>query len=135
MLGHGWYSAEPHRVAWRWRDPYGDRPRLKLQLNIELTDGRRVQVVSDGAWKSASGPIVYNDLSDGETYDAQLKRPGWDIPGFDDAQWDRVAIVEAPSGRLTAQLLPPARVIATLPVEREQVPKGILPTLFGARTY
>lgn len=135
MLGHGWYSAEPHRMAWRWRDPYGDRPRLKVQLNIELVDGRRLHVVSDGAWKSASGPIVYNDLADGETYDAQLEHPGWDIAGFDDAQWDRVALVEAPTGRLTAQLLPPTRVIETLPVQRELSPQGVLPTITASRIY
>ena len=45
-----------------------------MQLNIELVDGSRVTVVTDENWKTAAGPIMYNDNSHGETYDVRLDR-------------------------------------------------------------
>jgi alpha-L-rhamnosidase len=77
MLGNGWYSAEPDvPPSPGGRAPYGDRPRLILQMNVELADGRRLSAVSDSTWKTSRGPIVYNDLFNGETYDARLEHPG-----------------------------------------------------------
>jgi alpha-L-rhamnosidase len=122
MLGHGWYSADPDRLG--FRVPYGDRPRVILQLNIELGDGRKASIVSDASWKASSGPIVYNDLAHGETYDARLEQPGWCAAGFDDSSWEPALLVEAPNGGLTAQLLPPSQIMETLPVARVVTPNG-----------
>ena len=114
MLGHGWYSAEsdvpPSPIH---REPYGDRPCLLLQLNVELADGSRVSVASDRRWRTAPGPIVYNDYNHGETYDARRERPGWDDVRYDDRGWAGASEVRGPGGRLVAQPLPPIRVMAT----------------------
>jgi alpha-L-rhamnosidase len=124
MLGNGWYSAEAERLTPGSRDPYGDRPCLILQLDVEFDDGRRTSVVSNGTWKSASGPITYNDLADGERYDARLEILGWNTAGFDDTAWAPVSPIKAPSGKLSSELLPPTRVIETRAVSRELIPKG-----------
>ena len=116
MLGHGWYSAEEDiPPSPSHRTPYGDRPRLLLQAIIEYADGRKVSIVSDGEWKTAPGPITYNDFNNGERYDARLERAGWDSPGYDDAGWQQAVGVDAPGGALVAQSMPPARVIETRP--------------------
>jgi alpha-L-rhamnosidase len=120
VLGHGWYSGEadaPGREV-----IYGDRPKLLLQLNVELSDGRRFSVSSDAAWRTHAGPIIYNDLANGERYDARLEQPGWDKAGFNDSGWENASKAEAPSGTLTAQLLPPAKVIETRSPARVLVP-------------
>ena len=125
MLGNGWYSAEADvPPSPDHRDPYNDRPILRIQLNIELVDGSRVTVVTDENWKTASGPIVYNDNSHGETYDACLERPGWDMPDYDDSDWRSAVKVAAPSGKLVSQMIPPIRVMDTLTAKdmRETAP-------------
>ena len=119
MLGNGWYSAEDDvPPSPSHRQPYGDRPVARLQLDAELADGRAVRLVSDTTWRASAGPVTYNDYSHGETYDARLEQPGWCEPGFDDRHWERAEAAEAPSGRLRAQPLPPIRVVRTMPPER-----------------
>jgi len=124
MLGNGWYSAEadvPPSPA--GRAPYGDRPRLILQMNVELDDGQSFSVASDSNWKTSPGPITYNDLLNGETYDARLEQPGWDKLGFNDSAWENALLVEPPSGALTAELLPPGRVVQTIQPVKMLTPK------------
>ena len=116
MLGHGWYSAEDDiPPSPSHRTPYGDRPSLLLQGLVEYADGEQVSIASDGGWKAAPGPITYNDFNNGERYDARLEKAGWDSPGYDDAAWQPAVAVDIPGGALTAQSMPPARVIETRP--------------------
>ncbi|TQM66796.1 alpha-L-rhamnosidase [Actinomadura hallensis] len=115
VLGHGWYSAEddvgPGPLP---RTPYGDRPRVLLQIEIETGDGRRSVVTTGEHWRTAPGPVTYNDYGHGERHDARREPPGWDAPGFDAASWTPAAVVDPPEARLTAQLVQPVRVIETL---------------------
>jgi len=115
MLGNGWYSAEADiPPAPRHREPYSDRPALLLQANIDLADGCCRHVASGEDWRWAAGPILYNDYSNGETYDARREQPGWNSPGFDDAGWHRASVVAGPNGSLVAQMIPPVEVVQTL---------------------
>ena len=108
MLGNGWYS-EPG-----WKTPYGDSPRLLLQMNVEYADGRSTSIRSDGNWKTSGGPITHNDLYGGETYDARLEKPGWASAGYDLTDWDPAVVKEAPGGRMKSQLMPPIVVNQTI---------------------
>ncbi len=124
MLGNGWYSAEADVApSPAGRSPYGDRPRFILQMNVEDEDGQSLSVVSDSNWKASAGPITYNDLFNGETYDARLEQPGWDKPDFNNSSWESASTVEPPSGTLTAELLPPCRVMQTLAPVKMLTPK------------
>jgi len=88
ILGDGWYaSVLAHHCR---RLYYGGRPRFLAQLEIELADGSRMTVGSDGDWKASYGPILHADLLLGCEYDMRLEMPGWDKPGFDDAEWEPV---------------------------------------------
>jgi alpha-L-rhamnosidase len=92
---------------------YRNREAL-LQLAIELEGGQRVEVVTDGSWKAAQGPILSDDVYNGETYDARLETRGWDRAGFDDGAWKPAAVVNGPQGVLSAQMMPPIRVVDTI---------------------
>jgi len=130
MLGHGWYSAEADvPPAPSSREPYGQRPVLLLQMNVELADGERVSVVSDRTWSVSEGPIRYNDYCNGEVYDARLEIPGWDSPGYDASDWDQALEVRGPGGALVAQMIPPIKVVQTLK------PVGILHPKDGVYVY
>ena len=84
ILGDGWYAGYvglggPHR--------YGPQALALAQVEIEFTDGTRQTIVTDDAWKAASGPIFQSDMLMGETYDARRELTGWNTPEFDDSKW------------------------------------------------
>lgn len=98
MLGEGWYGSRA----------------LMFQLNIELAGGKRMSVESGPAWKAAQGPIVSDGVWNGEVYDARKETPGWDSPGFDDASWAAAQVIEGPKGVLSAEMMPPIRVVDSM---------------------
>lgn len=115
ILGHGWYSAETDVGPGPFpRTPWGDRPAALLLIEIETTDGGRITVAGDETWRTAPGPIVYNDYAHGERHDARREIPDWDRAGFTADEWTPVTSVNAPAGRVRTGLLEPARVIETL---------------------
>ncbi|AZM49260.1 hypothetical protein DMB38_28825 [Streptomyces sp. WAC 06738] len=133
MLGHGWYSAEDDNGPGPFpRTPWGDRPAALLRIEVETEGGERVTVVSDGSWRTAPGPVRYNDYAQGERYDAREETPGWDAPGFAATGWSPVTPVPAPAGRVRSQPLEPARVVGTLaPVATASAGDGVRIADFG----
>ena len=98
MLGEGWYKSRA----------------LLLQMNIELVNGKRLSVTSSPAWRGKDGPITSDSVWDGEIYDAPRETPGWDRPGFNDSNWAAAQLVKSPGGVLSAQMMPPIRVVDTI---------------------
>ena len=109
MLGGGWATLRGH-----FRHGLYKTPALLLQVNIELEGGKAVSVASDDSWKMAKGPIVSDSVYDGEVYDARREITGWDQPGFDDSSWSAAQTLEGSKGVLSAQMMPPIRVIDSM---------------------
>ncbi|MBI4165785.1 MAG: family 78 glycoside hydrolase catalytic domain [Acidobacteria bacterium] len=112
MLGNGWAVmdkrfGEPLMTPYSW-------PALLLQMEIETADGKRLTVASDGTWKTGSSPIVSNSIYDGEVYDARRESPFFDRSGYGDASWATAQVMKPTGGVLSAQMIPPIRVIDTL---------------------
>lgn len=78
-LGDGWWSGY---VGWQeTRGRYGSLENsLILQLEVELADGSRFTLGTDGTWTCHTGPILCSDFMMGEVYDARRERIGWDLP-------------------------------------------------------
>jgi alpha-L-rhamnosidase len=123
LLGNGWYRGN---LAWEdRRNLYGDRLALLCQIHVTYKDGREEVITSDGAWKSAAGPVLMSEIYHGETYDARLEKAGWAAPGFDDRQWSGVRLAEHPKDHLVAPAGPPVRRIEELkPVRVFKTPAG-----------
>jgi alpha-L-rhamnosidase len=119
-LGGGWATLGRGMAN---QKPYYPQPALLLQMNIELEGGKRIQVSSDGSWKAGPGPIVSNSVYDGEVYDARLETPGWDRAGFDDGKWTAAQVVPGSSGAISAQMMPPIRVVDTLMPQKISSPQ------------
>ncbi len=85
MLGQGWYQgyADGYPVRWKCENC----SIFRFQMNIELEGGKQISVVSDPSWKGMDGPVLFNNIYNGEIYDARRELPGWDKTGFDDSQW------------------------------------------------
>jgi len=126
MLGSGWYDS-PAMDVWGFHlAPWIAPPKLLLQIDIEYDDGTREAVVTDASWKCATGPIVFNSIRGGQTYDARREKSGWDQPGYDDSSWHDAKIAPAPAGQLRAQFHPPIRATASIrPVKLTEPKPGV----------
>jgi alpha-L-rhamnosidase len=102
-------------------------PRMILQLEIEYADGSSQTIISDDSWKvTADGPVLANNEFDGEEYDARKEFPGWNAPGFDDSKWLPAQLVDAPGGKLEAQINRNIKVMETLhPKSIKEIQPGI----------
>ncbi|HEY4208356.1 MAG TPA: family 78 glycoside hydrolase catalytic domain [Puia sp.] len=122
-LGDGWYRGIFGQ--WNYHNNYGDDASLLLQLIVEYTDGTTDTVISDGSWKSSTGPIRYADLYNGEIYDARLEKKDWTAPAFDDKDWKDVVVRNYPRNNLVATVSPPVKEHETFsPVKIFTSPAG-----------
>ena len=75
QLGNGWYAG---RIG-----NYGQIPAFLCKMVITYKDGSKQTIVSDENWKVyTEGPVIYNDLFDGEHYDNRLYPTGWSEPNY-----------------------------------------------------
>jgi alpha-L-rhamnosidase len=109
MLGGGWATERAGNIP-----PYYKSPALLFQMSIQLADGKTVSISSDTSWKTAPGPVVSNSVYDGDIYDARLAQPGWDRPGFNDSGWAPTQQETGTQGLISAEMMPPIRVVDTL---------------------
>ncbi|MFJ8941516.1 family 78 glycoside hydrolase catalytic domain [Streptomyces sp. NPDC102365] len=108
-LGNG-YGRRFNPYGFRWTGP----KQAIVLIDVTFADGSRRSITSDTSWKWSKGPVVANDIYDGETYDARAEQPGWDTGSFDDASWNAVAPADAPSDTLAANTMTPMRVTQSL---------------------
>ncbi|MFC2124701.1 family 78 glycoside hydrolase catalytic domain [Bacteroidota bacterium] len=132
LLGNGWYNMKT-RDVWSFdRAPWIADPTFILQVVIEYQNGEKQLIVSDETWKCAPGPIIFNQVRQGETYDANMEQAGWDEPGFDDSGWFPIRKVRGPEGSLITQTNQPSKIMKELPpVSIKEVKKGIFVADFG----
>jgi alpha-L-rhamnosidase len=113
-LGTGWYNYHT-RSAWDFdKALWRNSPTLLCQVEVELGNGKKVSLSSDQTWKVTNGPLQFDGIMNGEFYDARKEVPGWSNKGFNNANWKNSVVVMGPSGFLSAQSMPPIRVIKTI---------------------
>lgn len=113
MLGNGFYGQNM-AFGVKFLD-YG-KPVLKCLLRIDYKDGSTEFITTNDTWQSTCGPIVFDNVYAGETYDAQKEISNWNHPDCDFEGWENSKIrtsIEIP--KLTAQLIPPIKKINYLP--------------------
>ncbi|MBL7189776.1 MAG: glycoside hydrolase family 78 protein [Phycisphaerae bacterium] len=126
ILGGGFYRLPTPDIFGFATAPWTAPPKLLLDIEVEYTDGTQQTIASDPDWKWSTGPIVYQCLRGGETYDARLEDKSWKLHGFDDSTWEKAQKTPAPSGRLVSQQLPPIRAHKTIkPVKLSQPKPGV----------
>lgn len=119
-LGNGFYGQN---ISWK-RDPESDKdvaygpPAVKLLVKLKYKDGSRENIYTDDNWKETTGPIVFNNIYGGDTYDARYEVEGWNTVGFDDRQLKNASVTTPIVGKLTAQQIPPIRKLREFAPER-----------------
>jgi alpha-L-rhamnosidase len=116
MLGLGWFGSRAAIV----------------QIEVEFAGGKRANVASDSTWKAAQGPILADNIYDGEIYDARRETTGWDRAGFDDSRWEPVSLNDPPKGVLSSEMMPPIRAVGEImPVKMTSPKPGMWVFDFG----
>ena len=131
LIGYGWYAG--HMNLFDLRCIYGYFPQFLAQLEIELKDGTKMTLSTDGQWRSTlNGPVRWSDLLDGEGYDCRREMPGWDKAGFDDHAWLQAWMQPRDQVLLVSQVCQPVRKICELrPVSVKEVKPGVYIYDFG----
>jgi alpha-L-rhamnosidase len=112
ILGSGWYD---HHTSTGWQfnhAPWRDHPKMICDLIID----DKCLLKSDSTWKTATGPIIFDSLRKGETYDARLEIPGWNQVNFDDSGWQAATHIAPPPGILEPQKVAPIAVFDSFKV-------------------
>ncbi len=111
ILGNGWFNLVIPHVLRYYAADYIDTPRLLFQLDIFNADGTKSSVVSDPTWKfTTQGPIRFNNILSGETWDANREINGWNKTGYRETNWKHAIKTVGPAGRLEAQYLKPVAI-------------------------
>lgn len=116
ILGNGYFNPVVPSLLREYAADFIDTPRLRCELLLEYADGTTELVPSDASWKfTTAGPIRFNSIRAGETYDARMELGTYSQTGFDDRNWSFAQPAAAPAGRLRNRTLPPVRVVQTIP--------------------
>ena len=93
QLGNGMQNA-PGGAIWDFhKAAFRAAPKLAF-----LLEGGGVRLQSDSSVKTAPSPVYFDDLRAGVRYDARREIPGWDLPEFDDSDWENAMPCAAPRG-------------------------------------
>lgn len=114
ILGNGWYHPITPDLFGFEKAPWRQAPKLLINIDVDFSDGTRQTIASGSSWKWSTGPMVFNCIRAGITYDARLDMPGWAAPHFADSKWLQAVEVEPPKGELKAQMQPPMRITETV---------------------
>lgn len=100
---------------------------LAMQLIVRYDDGSSDRFVTDNSWKcTTDGPVLYDNLYYGETYDATKEIVGWDTINFDDSGWDGADVFDLQNRTMSAELVP---------IKASEKIKPISETNLGNNTY
>lgn len=104
ILGNGWYSGGWQQWKSQLKPIYGNQPFLRLQLEIELSDGQKEIVESDEKWRGTdTGPLRFSGIYEGESCDARKDFPGWDTAAFVENSWRPIDIGHPKVGSMVSQ--------------------------------
>ncbi len=111
ILANGFYGQN---LAFAADLSYG-KPACKVLVRIEFDDGTIRNIASNSSWKVSTGPVVFDNVYGGETYDARYEETGWSKSGFNDEHWQSAQVVQPVVKEIAAQMLPPNRRTNVLP--------------------
>jgi len=123
VLGNGWYRGY---IGFNPKpNLYGKDIALLFQLEVTYTDGSKATIISDGSWKSSTGPVRFAEIYYGATIDDNMQQKNWSVTNFDDSKWSGVKVEDFRKDILVATNNEPVRKHETFkPLKIFTTPKG-----------
>lgn len=114
LLGNG-FQNNPGGYIWDFdKADFRSTPKFSM----EVKKGEDVLFFSDETFKITPSPIRSDDYRFGEIYDANYETDGWNLPGYDDAEWTYALPATPPEGELRlADIDPIVKECEISPVE------------------
>lgn len=128
-LGNGFYNPLPMKM-WGGRNIRDElttgRPIFIAALVLEYENGENEMIVSDNSWNYEYGPMLRNSVYLGEVYDANREIEGWNMPEYQDNNWQKALVKQSPGGKLQKLFFPPIQLTEEIsPVEIYQQEEGL----------
>lgn len=121
QLGNGFLNNIGGQV-WDF-DKAEFRSAPKVALAFETEKG--VLFEADESFKTSPSPILFDDLREGEHYDARKEIDGWANAGFDDSAWNNAIPAVTPKGEPAVSKAPALKIMQRLsPVRYHAYGKG-----------
>ncbi|MBR5517454.1 MAG: family 78 glycoside hydrolase catalytic domain [Clostridia bacterium] len=99
ILGNGFHN-NPGGFIWAFdKASFRGTPMVSVRL-VYTDDGKTKEIVSDESFKTMPSAIKTDDYRFGVVYDANDEIVGWNMPGFDDSNWNSVLKANPPKGEL-----------------------------------
>lgn len=120
IVGNGFYGQS---ISWK-NDPESERdlsygiPAAKLLIKLTYTDGTQSDFYTDKSWKNSTGPIVFDNVYGGDTYDARYEITGWNTTGYNDSKWSQAKTISPKLNKISIQEMPPIRRLKELAPQR-----------------
>lgn len=136
FLGNGRYS-QPHFLSSRStltvKKFKEAAPKFSAEILICFEDGEELTIASDESWIVVDSPITFDDIYDGEIYDARIENSETDQATSSNKGDRRARVIEPPCGELrSSNMMPPVRKIRYLPPRAILNPKpGVYVFDFG----
>ena len=116
ILGNGFYGQN---ISWK-NNPEAEKdlaygvPAVRLLIKVTYADGSEDEFYSDENWQASTGPIVFDNVYGGDTYDARYELPGWNNSGFNAESWSAVKVISPEVTKISSQEMPPIRRLKEL---------------------
>ena len=126
ILGNGFFNQFSGSV-WEFdKAIWKGTPRVALELSV-VGNGEEIKITADEKFKTHPSPIIFDDLRMGEYYDARLAINNWNLPDYDDFEWEYALKAEAPRGELKLCQAEPIKVMREIkPVSIKKQKGGYL---------
>lgn len=124
VVGNGWFRGGLNPFRGIKHNIYGESVAAFAQLHVTFDDGTEAVICTDETWTSTTGPILYSDLYNGESYDATKELGDWSSPHYNECRWSPVTVLNT-TRNFVAQIGNPVRVLEVIkPKEIITTPKG-----------
>ena len=116
MLAPGWYKGVMGLT--KARNNYGDQTAFTMEIVVRYTDGTTESICTDTSWTGCDSPVVFAEIYDGETYDANLEIPDWSKAETPSGSWKPVQLVFFDTEVMRAQYAAKVHVMDRIPAKR-----------------
>ena len=106
QLGNGWFNEQTPTVWNFHKAPWRKRPQVIGEVHIVYSDGTSEVIKTGADWLTATGPVRFDNIHAGTTYDATKEQQEWATAGFNAAGWQPSVVTAATAPLIEAQAMP-----------------------------